>query len=110
MNNLKPSTQIILKELVASHPDKNEFRKGTIEKLAKSLGYTGKDYRDLISADRRIRRGTFDLAELVAPLRNIETPIETTIAKMAPQSIVNREKTYAKVDSTFVPWGPYSDV
>jgi hypothetical protein len=29
---------------------------------------------------------------------------------MAPQSIVNKEKTYAKVDPTFVPWGPYSDV
>ena len=54
MNNLKPSTQIILKELVSAHPDQDEFRKGTIEKLAKSLGYTGKDYRDLISAERRI--------------------------------------------------------
>jgi MoxR-like ATPase len=110
MKNLKPSTQIILKELVSVHPDQNEFRKGTIEKLAKSLGYTGKDYRDLISADKRIRRGTFDLAELVAPLRAIESPVKTTIARMAPQSIVNKDKTFANIDPTFVPWGSYSDI
>jgi MoxR-like ATPase len=110
MKNLKPSTQIILKELVSAHPDQNEFRKGTIEKLAKSLGYTGKDYRDLISADKRIRRGTFDLAELVAPLRAIESPVKTTIARMAPQSIVNKDKTFANIDPTFVPWGSYSDI
>jgi MoxR-like ATPase len=110
MKNLKPSTQIILKELVSAHPDQNEFRKGTIEKLAKSLGYTGKDYRDLISADKRIRRGTFDLAELVAPLRAIESPVETAIARMAPQSIVNKDKTFANIDPTFVPWGSYSDI
>jgi len=104
MNNLKPSTQIILKELVASHPDQSEFRKGTIEKLAKALGYTGKDYRDLISADKRVRRGTFDLTELVAPLREIASPIQNTVIGMSPQSIVNREKTYANIDPTFVPW------
>ena len=110
MKNLKPSTQIILKELVASHPDQNEFRKGTIEKLAKALGYTGKDYRDLISSDKRIRRGTFDLAELVTPLRHGTPPVETAITRMAPQSIVNKDKTFAKIDPTFVPWGSYSDV
>ena len=85
MNNLKPSTQIILKELVSAHPDQDEFRKGTIEKLAKSLGYTGKDYRDLISAERRIRRGTFDLAELVAPMFTLDQ-LNETFARVSDRS------------------------
>ena len=29
---------------------------------------------------------------------------------MAPQSIVNKDKTFAKVDPTFVPWGSYVDI
>ena len=29
---------------------------------------------------------------------------------MAPQSVVNTEKTYAQIDPTFVPWGAFSDI
>ena len=38
MNNLKKSTQIILKELATSYPDSTQFRKNAIVEVGKELG------------------------------------------------------------------------
>ena len=112
---MKKSTEIILQELAKRFPDKKEFRKSEVEDTALSLGYSGKDYGVLVSAEYRIRRGVFNLQALVeeyAPITAV-TPvaqIPTQAMAMAPQSVVNTEKTYAEVDPTFVPWGAFSDV
>ena len=48
MNNLKKSTQIILKELATRYPDSTEFRKNAIVEVGKEFGYTGKDWDPLM--------------------------------------------------------------
>jgi len=112
---MKKSTEIILQELAKRFPDKKEFRKSEVEDTALDLGYTGKDYGVLVSAEYRIRRGVFNLQALVeeyAPTA-IVNPVAQIPAQgiaMAPQSVVNTEKTYAEVDPTFVPWGAFSDI
>ncbi len=113
MNNLKISTQKILTELATKYPDSNEFKKSTIVDIAKENGYTGKDYYCLLSADNRVKVGTYDLSSVIIPIRENITPIQSNIIPgkaMAMQSIVNDEKTFAQKDSTFVPWGSYHDV
>ena len=112
---MKKSTEIILQELAKRFPDKKEFRKSEVEDTALSLGYSGKDYGVLVSAEYRIRRGVFNLQALVeeyaptVPVAEV-AQIPTQAISMAPQSVVNTEKTYAEVDPTFVPWGAFSDV
>ena len=113
MNNLKKSTQIILKELATRYPDSTQFRKNIIVEIGKSFGYTGKDWDPLMQKDNRVKIGTYDLAGLIEPLR--ETMLSNSVVKMPQsaaqmQSIVNEEKTFAKTDKSFVPWGAFSDI
>jgi len=113
MNNLKISTQKILTELATRYPDSNEFKKSTIVDIAKENGYTGKDYYCLLSADNRVKVGTYDLSSVIIPIRENITPIQSNIMPgraMAMQSIVNDEKTFAQKDKTFVAWGSFHDV
>tara|TARA_B100000902_G_scaffold398242_1_gene464364 strand:- start:980 stop:2131 length:1152 start_codon:yes stop_codon:yes gene_type:complete len=113
MKNLKKSSEIILKELANRYPDTTQFRKNIIVEVGKSFGYTGKDWDPLMTKDNRVKIGTYDLAGLIEPLRETMVPnnvIQMPQAAAQMQSIVNEEKTYAKVDSTFVPWGAYSDI
>ena len=107
MKDLKISTQNILKELATKYPDQKEFRKSIIESTAKEMGYTGKDFVPLLTAENRVKIGTYDLSALLQPVDNNVVDI-TPVAKM--QSIVNEEKTFAKADPTFVPWGAFHDI
>ena len=111
MNELKISTQKILEELATRFPNVESFRKSVIEETANSLGYTGKDWGPLCSAENRVKRGTYDLSSLIVPLKDtvMNEPAANVVA-MAPQSVVNKERTFAKVDPTFVPWGSFADV
>jgi midasin (ATPase involved in ribosome maturation) len=113
MNNLKKSTQIILKELATRYPDSTEFRKNAIVEVGKEFGYTGKDWDPLMQKNNRVKIGTYNLAGLIEPLR--ETMVSNSVVKMPQsaaqmQSIVNEEKTFAKTDKSFVPWGAFSDI
>ena len=113
MKNLKKSSEIILKELANRYPDTTQFRKNIIVEVGKSFGYTGKDWDPLMTKDNRVKIGTYDLAGLIEPLRETMVPnnvVQMPQAAAQMQSIVNEEKTFAKVDSTFVPWGAYSDI
>jgi len=113
MNNLKASTQIILKELVSRYPDQTQFRKSVITDIGKEFGYSGKDWKDLTTNANRVKIGTYDLAGLIEPIKaDVNTSIVNTIPKNAAQmqSIVNDEKNFASQDDTFVPWGAYFDI
>jgi len=109
MKDMKISTTNLLKELAKNYPDQTAFRKNVIETTARAMGYTGKDFYPLLTTDNRIKIGTYDLGLF---LKNIE--IDNTVvdigAAVRMQSIVNQEKTFAKADPTFVPWGAFADV
>ena len=106
---MKISTENILKDLAAKYPDQTAFRKNVIESTAKSLGYTGKDFYPMLTAETRVKIGTYDLSALLQTLEVDKKVIDiSSAAKM--QSIVNEEKTFAKADPTFVPWGAFHDV
>ena len=106
---MKISTQNILKELAKNYPDQTSFRKNVIETTAKSMGYTGKDFYPMLTAETRVKIGTYDLSAL---LQTVE--VDNNVIDIAPaakmQSIVNEEKTFAKADPTFVPWGAFHDL
>ena len=113
MKNLKKSTEIILTELAKRYPDQTQFRKNVIVDVGKSFGYSGKDWDPIMTKNNRVKIGTYDLSGLIEPLR--EVSISNNVVQMPQaaaqmQSIVNEEKTYASVDKTFVPWGPFSDI
>jgi len=111
--NIQPQTEVILKELISRYPDQTQFRKQQIVDVGLSFGYKGKDYGPIFDKSNRVKIGTYDLAGLIIPLRDdVQTEVEVvpTAAARMVQSVVNDEKTYAKVDNTFVPWGPYHDI
>jgi len=111
---MNKSTEIIVQELAKRFPDTKHFRKGVIVDMAKEFGYSGRDFYPLIQAENRVKIGTYDLSpmldiiEPMAPAANV-TPINTAVAQMV-QSVVNEEKSFAKQDPTFVPWGAYHDI
>ena len=108
MNELKVSSQKILEELSTRFPGKQEFRTREVKEAAQSLGYTGKDWNPIFNAAEKIGRGVYNLSSLIKP---VEQPIvNSNVVAMAPQSVVNKERTYAAIDPTFVPWGSFSDV
>ena len=112
MSILRKSTEIILEELVKRNPDSTEFKTQQITSTASDLGYKKSDYLPLIDGEFRSRVGWYNLAHLVEPIRKAQAdvlPINGSMA-MAPQSIVNKEKTFASVDPTFVPWGSFTDI
>jgi len=112
MNNVKISTQNIVKKLAEQYPDQTEFRKNLIVSAAESLGYKGSDWYPLCDKENRVKIGTYDLSAMIIPLKDSITESSNTQQNTAlsMQSIVNQEKSMAKVDSTFVPWGSYSDL
>ena len=110
IETLKPSTQNIAKELANKFPNQKEFRTATIIETAKALGYRYGDWKDLISAEYRIRRGTFDLAGIVVALEPETTTVDLPNSVVGMQSIVNEEKNYADVDPSFVAWGAFADI
>ena len=111
---MNKSTEIIVQELAKRFPDTKHFRKGVIVDMAKEFGYSGRDFYPLIQAENRVKIGTYDLSPMLdiikpmAPAANV-TPINTAVAQMV-QSVVNEEKSFAKQDPTFVPWGAYHDI
>jgi len=111
---MNKSTEIIVQELAKRFPDTKHFRKGVIVDMAKEFGYSGRDFYPLIQAENRVKIGTYDLSpmldiiEPMAPAANV-TPINRAVAQMV-QSVVNEEKSFAKQDPTFVPWGAYNDI
>ena len=108
MNELKVSSQKILEELATRFPGKQEFRTREVKEAAQSLGYTGKDWNPIFNTAEKIGRGVYNLSSLIKP---VEQPIvNSNVVAMAPQSVVNKERTYAAIDPTFVPWGSFSDV
>ena len=114
MKTLKKSSEIILKELAVRYPDQTQFRKNQIVDVGESFGYSGKDWDPLMGKDNRVKIGTYDLAGLIEPLREVvpSTSVVNTIPTQAAkmQSIVNEEKNFAKTDPTFIAWGAYNDI
>ena len=113
MKNLKKSTEIILTELAKRYPDQTQFRKNVIVEVGESFGYSGKDWDPIMTKQNRVKIGTYDLAGLIEPLREVaiaNNVVHMPQAAAQMQSIVNEEKTYATVDKTFVPWGAFSDI
>ena len=113
MKNLKKSTEIILTELAKRYPDQTQFRKNAIVEVGESFGYTGKDWDPIMTKQNRVKIGTYDLAGLIEPLREVaiaNNVVQMPQAAAQMQSIVNEEKTYATIDKTFVPWGAFSDI
>ena len=112
--NLQPQTEVILKELANRYPDQTQFRKQQIVDVGLSFGYKGKDYGPIFDKSNRVKIGTYDLAGLIVPLRKDEVqPTMEAVPQNAVsmvQSVVNEEKSYAQLDKTFVPWGPYHDI
>ena len=107
MKDIKISTQNILNELATNYPDQTSFRKGLIESTGKAMGYTGKDYNPLMQKENRVKIGTYDLTSMLQP---VESNVIDISPKAKMQSIVNEEKTFAKADPTFVPWGAFNDI
>ena len=114
MENLKTSSQIILKELATRYPGQESFRKQQIVDVGESFGYSGKDWDPLMNKDNRVKIGTYDLSTLIASVADeVKTTVVTnTMPAQAAQmqSITNTEKTFAQIDETFVPWGAFHDV
>lgn len=110
--NLKTSTQIILKELATRYPDSTEFKKAAILDVASEFGYTGKDWVPLVQKEHRVRIGLYNFASYIEPLRkDVVTPLNgLSTVSQGTQSIVNQERNLAQADETFVPWGAFADI
>jgi hypothetical protein len=68
MNTMKKSTQIILETLSQRFPDQTEFKRAQISDTADSLGYSRKDFWDLIDAKIRVKPGVYDLSAMIVPV------------------------------------------
>ena len=111
-SEMKQSTKIILDEIAKKFPGQTDFRRAIIEDIAKSFGYTQKDYYPLLTPANRVKIGTYSLAGLLPEIASVAEPIPATAVQMASSvtSVGNEERTFAKVDPTFVPWGSYTDI
>ena len=110
MKEMRISTQRILEEISTKFPGQTDFRRAIIEGVAKSMGFTAKDFYPLLNADRRVKIGTYSLDGLL-PEPAQAAPVDQVPATAAQmQSITSDERTFASVDPTFVPWGSFKDV
>ena len=113
MKEMKKSTQIILEELSKKFPGQTDFRRAIIEDVAKSFGYTQKDFYPLLTPANRVKIGTYSLDGLLPePVPTASDPVPASAVQLASSvtSVGNDERTFAKADPTFVAWGPYTDI
>jgi len=110
MNQVKISTQRILSEIATKFPGQTDFRRAIIEDVAKSMGFTAKDFYPLLTPENRVKIGTYSLDGLLPEAAPAATADQVPATAAQMQSITNDEKTYARVDPTFVPWGSFKDV
>ena len=113
MKEMKKSTQIILEEISRKFPGQTDFRRAIIEDIAKSFGYTQKDFYPLLTPENRVKIGTYSLDGLLPePVPTASDPVPASAVQLASTvtSVGNDERTFAKADPTFVAWGPYSDI
>lgn len=113
MNELRISTQRILEEISTKFPGQTHFRRAIIEDVAKSMGFTAKDFYPLLQPTNRVKIGTYDLESFLPEPKAPEAApvmdqVPATAAQM--QSIVSDERSFAKVDPTFVAWGSFKDI
>ena len=110
-SEMKQSTRIILEEIAKKFPGQTDFRRAIIEDIAKSFGYTQKDFYPLLTPANRVKIGTYSLDGLL-PENVTADPIPANAVQMAQSvtSVGNEERTFAKVDPTFVAWGSYTDI
>lgn len=107
---MKISTQRILAELATKFPGQTDFRRAIIEDVAKSMGFTAKDFYPLLTPATRVKIGTYSLDGLL-PEPEVQASVDQVPATAAQmQSITSDERSYATVDPTFVPWGSYKDI
>ena len=107
---MRISTQRILAEISTKFPGQTDFRRAIIEDVAKSMGFTAKDFYPLLTTDRRVKIGTYSLDGLL-PEPAQAAPVDQIPATAAQmQSITSDERTFATVDPTFVPWGSFKDI
>ena len=112
-SEMKQSTRIILEEIAKKFPGQTDFRRAIIEDIAKSFGYTQKDFYPLLTPENRVKIGTYSLAGLLPePVPTASDPVPASAVQLASTvtSVGNDERTFAKADPTFVAWGPYSDI
>ena len=110
MNEMKISTQRILAELATKFPGQTDFRRAIIEDVAKSMGFTAKDFYPLLTPENRVKIGTYSLDGFLPEAAPVATMDQVPATAAQMQSITSDEKTYARVDPTFVPWGSFKDV
>jgi len=110
MNQVKISTQRILSEIATKFPGQTDFRRAIIEDVAKSMGFTAKDFYPLLTPENRVKIGTYSLDGLLPEAAPAATADQVPATAAQMQSITSDEKTYARVDPTFVPWGSFKDV
>ena len=113
MKEMRISTQRILEEISNKFPGQVHFRRAIIEDVAKSMGFTAKDFYPLLQPANRVKIGTYDLESfLPEPSAPEAAPVMDQVPATAAQmqSIVSDERSYASVDPTFVPWGSFKDI
>ena len=62
---MRISTQRILAEISTKFPGQTDFRRAIIEDVAKSMGFTAKDYYPLLKPENRVKIGTYSLDGLL---------------------------------------------
>ena len=107
---MKISTKRILAEIATKFPGQTDFRRAIIEDVAKSMGFTAKDFYPLLTPENRVKIGTYSLDGFLPEAAPVATMDQVPATAAQMQSITSDEKTYARVDPTFVPWGSFKDV
>jgi hypothetical protein len=110
MNEMKISTKRILAEIATKFPGQTDFRRAIIEDVAKSMGFTAKDFYPLLTPENRVKIGTYSLDGFLPEAAPVATMDQVPATAAQMQSITSDEKTYARVDPTFVAWGSFKDV
>ena len=112
MKEMRISTQRILEEISNKFPGQVHFRRAIIEDVAKSMGFTAKDFYPLLQPANRVKIGTYDLEAFLPEAAPESAPVMDQVPATAAQmqSIVSDERSYASVDPTFVPWGSFKDI
>lgn len=114
---MSPSNTI-LAALSANHPNVTRFKRKVIHETALSLGFTKRDYSELIGDDFKISRGLYDYSRLLSNAQQPTATVAPTPEKApavikfsaAVSSTVNDDAYVPDMDPTYVKWGSYDDV
>ena len=112
LNSMSNGQKRIIEQLIATFPDRSQFRTAEVVDAAKSIGVRPAEAYKITTTFPKVKRGICNLEAAIIPFRADTNNQPKSVEQMKPsvQSVSNEEVFVPAKDEYFVAWGNFKDI